>query len=216
MTGVPFVDRRHAGRELAARLGHLRERGEIVVLGLPRGGMPVADEVAKALDAPLDVLVVRKLGVPWHPELAMGAVASGGVRILNDTVLEMAGVPQRQLDEATVRERQEVAHREQAYRGGRPPLPVESRVAVVVDDGLATGATAAAAVQAVRARGPASVVLAVPVGAPDTVERLGAVADEVVCTRVPPGFIAVGSYYDDFSPVTDGEVRHILSEAQRR
>jgi putative phosphoribosyl transferase len=211
---VPFTDRRHAGRELAARLGHLR--GDAVVLGLPRGGLPVADEVARALGAPLDVLVVRKLGVPWHPELAMGAVATGDVRVLNDDVLQMAGVPERQVEEVNDRERQEVARRERQYRGGRPPVPVEGRVAVVVDDGLATGATAAAGVRAVRERGPVSVVLAVPVAAPDTVARLERVADEVVCPRFPPGFIAVGGYYDDFSPVTDDEVRRILDDAARR
>lgn len=217
MTRLPFADRREGGRRLATLLGGQPGQPgagrDGLVLGLPRGGLPVAAEVARALAVPLDVLVVRKLGVPWHPELAMGAVASGDVRVLNQDVLDGMGVSPSDLDAATERERAEVTRREREYRGGRAPLPVDGRRAVVVDDGLATGATAEAAVRAVRARGADRVLLAVPVGAAATVNRLRAVADEVVCAATPRGFMSVGGYYQDFRPVTDREVRQILDEA---
>lgn len=214
MTSLPFADRRAAGRALGERLRHVTERGEVVVLGLPRGGLPVAAEVARALGAPLDVLVVRKIGVPWQPELAMGAVASGDVRVLNEDILRGLSVSDDQLAAVTAREHQVVRSREQEYRGGREPLPVEGRVAVVVDDGVATGATAQAAAQAVRARGPASVVLAIPVGAPDTIRRLEQVSDEVVYLAAPPHFLSVGQHYRDFTTVTDAQVRAVLTHPE--
>ncbi len=207
---LPYADRAEAGRAVAALLDHLRGRS-VVVLGLPRGGVPVAAEVAAALDAPLDVLVVRKLGLPWHPELAMGAVASGDVRVLNPDVLASAGVSAADLDEVTERELAELRRRELAYRGDRPPVPLTGAVAVLVDDGLATGATAAAAIQAARARGPAAVVLAVPVGAAEIVRRLEGLADEVVCAATPSRLVAVGRHYVDFSEVSDKEVRSALA-----
>jgi putative phosphoribosyl transferase len=210
MVSLPYADRADAGRALAALLGHLHDQ-KVVVLGLPRGGVPVAAEVAAALDAPLDVLVVRKLGVPWQPELAMGAVASGDVRVLNPDVLAVAAVSAEDLAAVTERERAELRRREEAYRGDRPPVPVAGATVVLVDDGLATGASAAAAIQAARARGPAAVVLAVPVGAAEIVHKLSELADEVVCAATPRRLVAVGRHYLDFSPVPDGEVRRILA-----
>jgi putative phosphoribosyl transferase len=210
---LPYADRAEAGRELAGRLEHLRGQ-PVVVLGLPRGGVPVAAQVAAALAAPLDVLVVRKLGLPWHPELAMGAVASGDVRVLNPDVLAGAGVSTQDLEAVTERERAEVRHRERAYRGDRPPVPVRGAVVVLVDDGLATGASAAAAVRAVRAREPARVVLAVPVGAAEIVRKLSALADEVVCAAVPARLLAVGRHYADFAEVPEQEVHRLLQAAQ--
>jgi putative phosphoribosyl transferase len=207
---LPYADRAEAGRELAARLGHLRGQ-HVVVLGLPRGGVPVAAEIADALDAPLDVLVVRKLGLPWQPELAMGAVASGDVRVLNSDVLAAANVSAQDLDAVTERELAELRRREDAYRGGRPPVPLTGAVVVLVDDGLATGASAAAAIQAARSPGPASVVLAVPVGAAEIVRKLSALADEVVCAATPARLLAVGRHYCDFSEVPDAEVRRLLA-----
>ncbi|HEX2118845.1 MAG TPA: phosphoribosyltransferase family protein [Acidimicrobiales bacterium] len=191
---MAFRDRADAGRVLAGRLGHLAGRDDVLVLGLPRGGVPVAAEVAQALGAPLDVLLVRKLGVPRHAELAMGAIASGGVRVLNSAVIEVLRIPPDVIDQVTERERVELARREQAYRPGRPPLDVAGRVVVVVDDGLATGSTMRAAVAAVRAQGPARIVVAVPVGATETCGELAAEADEVVCAHMPAGFHAVGQW----------------------
>jgi predicted phosphoribosyltransferase len=188
---------------------HHRGTGALV-LGLPRGGVPVAAEVATALDAELDVLVVRKLGVPGHEELAMGAVAGGGLRVLNPDVLARLGLRDEVVEAATERAAAQVAERELTYRGGRPPLVVRGRRVVLVDDGLATGATMRVAVRAVTGAGASPVVVAVPVAPPPACESLRAVADEVVCLRTPSAFTAVGAWYDDFSETTDDEVRELL------
>ncbi|RFC77617.1 phosphoribosyltransferase family protein [Streptomyces sp. AcE210] len=207
-----FTDRTDAGRRLAAAVQHLRDE-EPVVLGLPRGGVPVAFEVARALGAPLDVIVVRKLGVPYQPELAFGAIGEGGVRVLNDDVVRHCGIEPDHIAAVERAERQELERRARRYRGGRPASAGEARTVIVVDDGIATGATAAAACQVVRAQGAARVVLAVPVAPPDAVRRLGAVADDVVCLSVPPLFGSVGEWYSDFSQTTDEEVAACLARA---
>jgi putative phosphoribosyl transferase len=204
-----FRDRVDAGRQLAQALLHHRGTGALV-LGLPRGGVPVAAEVAAALDAELDVLVVRKLGVPGHEELAMGAVAGGGLRVLNRDVLARLDLPPQAVEAATARAAEVVAERERAYRGDRPPLVLRNRRVLVVDDGLATGATMRVAVRATTAAGAASVVAAVPVAPPPACRDLRALADEVVCLQTPPSFIAVGAWYEDFSETTDDEVRSLL------
>ena len=205
-----FRDRADAGRVLAGALDHLSGRRDVIVLALPRGGVPVAAEVAKALAAPLDVLLVRKLGVPGHAELAMGALAAGGVRVVNRAVTGALGIPPGVIDEVAAREAGELDRREQAYRPGRPPLDVAGKVVVVVDDGLATGSTMRAAVAAVRELGPARIVVAVPVGAGETCRELAGEADEVVCARMPAGFRAVGEWYEDFSETTDDDIRALL------
>ncbi len=213
MLGHPtFRDRAHAGRELGERLGHLAGRDDVIVLGLPRGGVPVAYEVAQALGAPLDLLLARKLGVPGHPELAMGAIAGGGVRVVNASVLEAVPVSPEKVEEVVRREEAELARREESYGGRRPRHPVGGRVVVVVDDGLATGATMLAAVTTLRTLSPARVVVAVPVGARETCTALAAEADEVVCLRMPESFRAVGQWYDDFSQTTDDEIRALLAQ----
>ena len=211
---MDFIDRADAGRRLAARLQHLRG-DQVVVLGLPRGGVPVAYEVARALDAPLDVIVVRKLGVPFQPELAMGAIGEEGVRIINEEVVSVAGVSASQLDEVEARERTELEVRVRRFRGDRPPIALEGRVVVVVDDGIATGSTARAACQVARARGAARVVLAVPVAPPDWRGRLGKFADELVCLHTPDPFYAVGQFYDNFTQTSDEEVVACLERAAR-
>lgn len=208
---MAYRDRADAGRVLAGALGHLAGRDDVVVLALPRGGVPVACEVARQLGAPLDVLLVRKLGVPGHAELAMGAIAAGGVRVLNPSVIEPLHIPPDDVERVAAREGVELARREQAYRPGRPPLDVAGRVVVVVDDGLATGSTMRAAVAAVRAMAPARVVVAVPVGSRETCRDLAAEADEVVCVRIPAGFRAVGEWYEDFSETTDDDIRALLA-----
>lgn len=205
-----FTDRTEAGWELGAATAERLAAADAVVLGLPRGGVPVAAGVAHALDAPLDVFVVRKLGAPGQPELAIGAIASGGVRVLNDRVLAALTVSAEQLEQVTCRERAELERRERAYRGDRPPVDVAGRTAVLVDDGLATGATVRAAVAAVRAQSPAAVVVAVPVGARDSCAAVAAVADGLVCLRMPEPFQAVGAHYGDFSQTSDEEVRQLL------
>jgi predicted phosphoribosyltransferase len=211
----PYRDRRQAGVELAARLNHFKGRRDVVVLALPRGGVPVAYEIARALDAPLDVFLVRKLGVPGHRELAMGAIASGGVRVLSPDVVSWYGIPDAVIDEVARDEQAELERRERAYREGRMPLELRDRVVLLVDDGLATGASMKAAVEAVRAHAPSRIVVAVPVGAPDTCRELEDVADEIVCARSPEFFSAVGQWYVDFSQTTDQEVRDLLHEAAR-
>ena len=207
---MAFPDRTVAGREVAARLGHLAGQAGVIVLGLPRGGVPVAYEVARALGAPLDVLLARKLGVPQQPELAMGAVAAGGVRVLHQAVIDALGITPDVVDAAAAREGAEATRREQSYRAGRPPLDVAGRTVVVVDDGLATGSTMRAAVAALRALQAGRIVVAVPVGARETCRELAAVADEVVCVEAPADFHAVGQFYDDFTPTTDDEIRALL------
>jgi len=212
---VIFRDRRDAGRQLAARL--LRKyagRDDVVVLALPRGGVPVAYEVALALGAPLDVFVVRKLGVPGNEEYAMGAIASGDVRVLNDEVIASLGIDPAQLAEVDARERAELARREETYRHGVPMEPVEGRVVILVDDGLATGASMRAAIAALRRLDPARIVAAVPIGAPETCEQMGDDADEVVCAVTPRAFGGVGLWYHDFTQTDDGQVRKLLAASR--
>jgi predicted phosphoribosyltransferase len=209
-----FEDRAQAGRWLAERLRRYAGRDDVVVLALPRGGVPVAYEVARALAAPLDVFLVRKLGVPGYEELAMGAIASGGVRVLNADVVRSMGIPPSSIDRVARQEQQELERRERAYRGERPPPRLAGRTVIVVDDGLATGSTMRAAAEALRRLEPARIVVAVPVAAADTCERLGREVDEVVCAATPEPFLAVGRWYEDFSETTDDEVRDLLERAQ--
>ncbi|WP_030234362.1 phosphoribosyltransferase family protein [Streptomyces sp. NRRL S-350] len=209
---TPFADRTDAGRRLAARLGQL-SGPDTVVVALPRGGVPVAAEVAAALGAPLDICVIRKLGVPYQPELGMGAIGEGGVRVLNEHVIRVASVTGDQLAEVERRERAELERRARRYRGDRPPADVRGRTVVVVDDGIATGSTARAACRIVRERGAARVVLAVPVAPGDWTDRLDEVADELVCVDTPSPFFAIGAFYVDFSQTTDDEVLRLLAEA---
>ena len=208
-----FADRTEAGRLLAARLEHLRDQLP-VVLGLPRGGVPVAYEVARALDAPLDVIVVRKLGVPWLPELAMGAIGEGGSRVLIDEeTLRRAGITDELLGDVERRESVELRRRADAYRAGRAMVPIDGRTVIVIDDGIATGSTVRAACQVVVQRGAARVVLAAPVLPNELISSLRAVADEVVWLCAPESMLAVGNWYDDFSQLTDGQVVELLGYA---
>ncbi|MFJ4121812.1 phosphoribosyltransferase family protein [[Kitasatospora] papulosa] len=209
---MQFTDRTDAGRRLAVALRHLGRR-DPVVLGLPRGGVPVAYEVAQALGAPLDVIVVRKLGVPYHPELGFGAIGEGGVRVISEEIVRRTGVGEKDLVAVERAEAAELVRRAHAYREGRPRLPLEGRAVVVVDDGVATGATARAACQVVRAQGAAYVVLAVPVAPPDAAASLREDADEVVCLSAPVLFSAVGEWYRDFSQTSDEEVVALLARA---
>jgi predicted phosphoribosyltransferase len=210
-----FNDRHDAGRELASRLRQYAGRNDAIVLALPRGGVPVAFEVAEALGVPLEPFIVRKLGTPGHRELAMGAIASGGVRVVNDDVVRWYAISPAAIDAVALEEQQELERREHAYREGRQPASLEGRIVILVDDGLATGSTMRAAVQAVRQRQPARVVVAVPVGARETCDELAAIADEVQCARTPEPFSAVGQGYLDFSQTTDEEVRELLRSHER-
>jgi predicted phosphoribosyltransferase len=207
----PFRNRYEAGRLLAAKLSAYANRPDVLVLALPRGGVPVAYEVARALGAPLDVFLVRKLGVPGYEELAMGAVATGGVRVLNDQVVDGLRIPDYMIDAVAAREQQELARRERLYRGERPPPDVRGRTVILVDDGLATGATMHAAIQALRQQQPARIVVAVPTAAPETCDELRAEVDDVICAITPEPFYAVGLWYEDFSQTTDDEVRDLLT-----
>jgi putative phosphoribosyl transferase len=209
----PFRDRREAGRLLAAQLAEYANRPEVLVLALPRGGVPVGFEVARALEAPLDVFVVRKLGVPGREEFAMGAIATGGVRILNEEVVRALGIPEQVIEAIAAKEQEELARRERLYRGDRPAPDVRGRTVILVDDGLATGATMQAAVKALRQQQPARIVVAVPVAAPETCDVLKSEADDVVCAVTPEPFYAVGLWYDDFSQTTDEEVRDLLARS---
>src|SRR4051812_48324710 len=208
-----FRNRAEAGRLLAGRLRQYAGRDDVVVLGLPRGGVPVAFEVARALGAPLDVFLVRKLGVPGHEELALGAIATGGVRLLNPDVVRGLGVPPHVIDQVTATELAELERREREYRGDRPPPDVRGKTVILIDDGLATGASMRAAVAALRQEKPARIVVAVPIAAPTTCEEFEDEVDEVVCARTPEPFYAVGLWYEDFSQTTDEEVRELLRRA---
>ncbi|NUT37404.1 MAG: phosphoribosyltransferase [Hamadaea sp.] len=205
----PFRDRVDAGRRLAERLGGLREHGDLVVLGLPRGGVPVAAEIAHALDAPLDVIVVRKLGHPDQPEYAMGAIGEEGARVLTPG---SRSITSEQLSAIAAAETAELDRRVRRLRGDRPPVPLQGRTALIVDDGIATGATAAAACQVARARGATRVILAAPVAPPIALTELAGVADQIVAVVTPDDFRAVGLWYEDFSPTTDDEVAALLDK----
>jgi putative phosphoribosyl transferase len=208
-----FTDRRHAGRELASRLAAFAGREDVIVLALPRGGVPVGYEVASALGVPMDVFLVRKLGTPGHRELAMGAIASGGIRVLNEDVVQWYGVSEAAIEQVVLEEQQELQRRERAYRDDRPGPDLSNRIVILIDDGLATGSTMRAAAQAVRAHRPARIIIAVPVGAPQTCAELATVADEVICARTPEAFSAVGQWYLDFDQTEDDEVRQLLQKS---
>ncbi len=210
-----FRDRQEAGARLARALSRFSGRSDIIVLALPRGGVPVAFEVASVLGAPLHVFLVRKLGVPGQEELAMGAIASGGVRVIDTDLIERLGVSGPEVDAVEARERRELWRREHAYRAGLPPLLAEGRTLILVDDGVATGSTLKAAIAALRRLRPAAIVVAVPVGPPSTCRELASLADEVVCLETPETFSAVGGFYDDFRPTEDDEVERLLARSQR-
>jgi len=209
-----FHDRADAGRHLAVELADYANRPDVLVLGLPRGGVPVAFEVAQSLGAPLDVFVVRKIGVPGHEELAMGAIATGGVRVVNRDVVEELRIPQEVFDAVARIEQQELERRERAYRGDRPPPDVRGRTVILIDDGLATGSTMRAAIAALRRLGPARIVVAVPTAAAETCDALRGEVDDVVCAVTPTRFYAVGLWYEDFSQTTDEEVHDLLEQAR--
>ena len=208
-----FQDRQDAGRQLAGQLGHYRNQPDVVVLALPRGGVPVAYEVAEALQAPLDVFIVRKIGIPGHEEFAIGAIAFGGTRVMNTQVVERYRVPEAAIEAIAEKEGRELERRERAYRDGRPPLALQDKTVLLVDDGLATGASMRAAVQAIKQFEPAKIVVAVPIASLDTCEEFRTEVDEVVCTVTPVPFYAVGQGYADFSQTTDEEVHRLLGSA---
>jgi len=209
-----YRDRIEAGKYLAAQLAHYANRDEVLVLALPRGGVPVAYEVAKALSAPLDIFLVRKLGVPGHEELAMGAIATGGVRVLNDDLVEYLLIPAAVIESVAADELRELERRERAYRGNRPEPAVHGKTVILVDDGLATGSTMRAAAAALRQQDPARIVVAVPVSAPQTCNEYRMGVDEIVCAITPEPFYGVGQWYRDFSQTTDGEVSDLLEKAR--
>jgi len=211
-----FRDRHEAGYVLAAKLDQYRQDRNQLVLALPRGGVPVGYEVATTLDAPLDVFLVRKLGVPGHRELAMGAIASGGVRVMNDEVVNELHIPEAMIEATAEAEQRELERRERAYRGDRPPPELRSRSIILVDDGLATGSTMKAAALALRSQNPARIVVGVPVAAPETCESFRAEVDDIVCAVTPEPFYAVGLWYEDFAPTTDDDVRDLLARARAR
>jgi predicted phosphoribosyltransferase len=208
-----FPDRRAAGRDLGRMLAEADIQGNVIVLGLPRGGIPVACEVGVALHAPVDALIVRKLGAPFNPELALGAIAHGGVTVYNDELLEQLGLDESQLEPIRARELAELERRERTYRAGRPPPEIAGATVVIVDDGMATGATMHAAVVATRALAPARIIVAVPTAAVDAVERLERVADRVVALAMPEPYFGVGAWYSQFPQLTDGEVVAALAAA---
>ncbi len=208
-----FKDRRDAGRRLAEHLRAYATRDDVVVLALPRGGVPVAFEVARQWKAPLDIFVVRKLGVPGHEELAMGAIASGGVLVLNQEVVTSLKIPDQAVERVADEERQELARREQAYRNHRPAPELQERSVILVDDGLATGASMHSAVEGLRKQSPQQIVVAVPVAAQQTIEKLRPEVDDLVCAEVPEAFYGVGQWYEDFRQTTDEEIRTLLQQA---
>lgn len=210
-----FINRREAGIELAEKLGQYADRRDVVVLGLARGGVPVAYEVARALNAPLDVFVVRKLGAPGHEEYALGAIASGGVRVLNNEAVRLLGITPAVIERVTMLEQQELQRRERMYRGKHPPASLKGKTVIVVDDGLATGSTMHAAVTALRKQQPASIIAAAPVVAPDTCADLRTVADDCEYVYSPEPFYGVGLWYTDFAPTGDKEVQSLLEIASR-
>ena len=211
-----FEDRRQAGRTLARGLDAYAGRDDVLILALPRGGVPVAYEVAEALAAPLDVFLVRKLGVPGHEELAMGAIASGGVRVLTPAIVAQFRIPASRIEAVTRQEERELRRRERYYRGDHPPLDVRGRTVILVDDGLATGSSMRAAIAAVRRLGPKRVVVAVPVAPPATCHELSALADEVISAATPEPFLSVGRFYQDFEQTGDEEVKELLDRATAR
>ena len=211
-----FLNRTEAGRELAAELSRYAGRSDVLVLALPRGGVPVAFEIAVALDVPLDVFVVRKLGLPGHEEFGIGAIASGGVRVVDESVLRAYGVDSDTLEQITQRERRELERREHRYRDDRPFPVIQDRVVILVDDGLATGSTMRAAIAALRAERPREIVVAVPVGAPETCSAMSRLADDVVCLMTPEPFYAVGLWYENFDQTDDDEVHDLLERAAMR
>ena len=210
-----FQDRKDAGRQLALRLTDYANRSGLLVLGLPRGGVPVAYEVARELHAPLDVFLVRKLGVPGQEELAMGAIASGGVRVINEDVVRQLHIPDSVIDAVAKQELRELERRELAYRGDRPSPDVKDRTAILIDDGLATGSTMRAAALALRKQDPAQIVVAVPVAAAQTCDEFRSVVDEIICAVTPERFYGVGLWYEDFSQTSDEEVRELLRRVPR-
>ena len=211
-----FSDRREAGERLADRLRHYANRPDVIVFALPRGGVPVGFEVADALRAPLDVFVVRKLGVPGHEELAMGAVASGDLQVINDDVVNSLEIPEEIIESAARRQLEELRRQQETFRGGRAPPNIDWRVVILVDDGLATGSSMRAAVGAIKRQRPKRLVVAVPVGAAATCQALRDEVDEVVCVATPADFMAVGVWYEDFTPTSDEEVRYLLSDPEVR
>jgi predicted phosphoribosyltransferase len=213
---LPFKDRRDAGEILARGLLSYADREDVIVLALPRGGVPVAYEVAKRLHAPLDVFLVRKLGVPGQEEVAMGAIASGGIRVLTPRIMRELSIGAPELEAVTLAEQRELARRERAYRGRRPPLSVAGKTVILVDDGVATGSSMSAAVAAIRQLDPARIVVGVPVAPDPTARQLGEMADEVVCAARPEPFISVGQFYEDFPQTDDEEVRELLEAAARK
>ena len=210
-----FLDRHEAGQRLALKLKAFENRSNVVVLGLPRGGVPVAYEVAKAIDAPMDILIVRKLGLPGHEELAIGAIASGGIRILNEDIVDTLAIPEAIINHVTEREQLELQRREGQYRRNRPPLEVRGRIVILIDDGLATGASMLAAVRAVDSRQPAQVLVAVPAASIQAIHMLQREVDQVIYALAPEPFEGVGKWYEDFSQTTDQEVQLLLEEANR-
>jgi len=211
-----FRDRVEAGGRLAERLRPYANRGDVIVLGIPRGGVPVAFEVAEALNAPLDIFLSRKLGVPGQEELAFGAVASGGVRVLDDDLIESVGISKQEIEEITGKVRAELERRERVFRGDRPPLELEGKIAILIDDGIATGSSMRAAIKALRLHKPAKVVVAIPVAPLSTCHRLRTKVDELICVYMPESFYAIGQFYADFTQVADEEVTELIRRAAQR